>query len=534
MKMNRREFLRGTGMAGAAAAMGWLRPGAASASNEVFRMAYGSDLRALDPANTLSPDDSLARSWCNGLLRFKPGSGNPEEFELDLAEKFDVGDDNKTYTFQLRKGVQIHNGRGELTSADVKWSFDRMNDERLASINRGRFQVIDGIETPDRHTVRFYLKEPDSLFIYTLLNFRGGFIVARAGSEGKEPGKMLFDPPLATGPFKITEIKPRQVIVLERHDQYFRGPSKLKRVEFPIVRSLVTRILSLKKGELDATYLGPVPKPQLEGLRSDPDIVVDIPDSDYNTCLHFNLTMKPMDDKRVRQAIAYAINRDDILKLFEPMAKPLYGPVSPTCVGALQESEIPVEHKYPYNAEKAKALLKEAGYGSGLRLETVASTSVPHVIQPLQVVQQHLARVGVDLKLHTTDTPGYLRDSRANKYPLNIYGGKRFPHAYDYLFEWFHTSADVTKPTRITNISRYGAVGRNVDAMLDGVRRTSDRKRQAELLKQAQLQILEDLPAFPLYIPLLGFARRKNVDLGYNFQDTTAMTYNLTEKSQVL
>lgn len=534
MRMNRREFLRGAGASGAAAAMGWLRPGMAAASSDVFRMAYSSDLRAIDPANTISPGDSLARSWANGLLRFKPGSGNPDEFELDLASKYDVSNDNKTYVFELKKGVQIHGNKGELTSADVKWTFERMKDGRLRSLNRGRYEIIDGIETPDRHTVRIHLKEPDSLFIYKLLNFRGGFILARAGSEAKDPAKMLFDPPLATGPFRVAEVKPRQMIALERHEKYFRGQPRLRRVEFLIVRSLATRILSLKKGELDATYLGTVPKRQLEELRSDPNIVVDIPDSDYNTCLHFNLTMKPMDDKRVRQAIAYAVNRDDILKLFEPMAKPLYGPVSPTCVGALQENEIPEEHKYPYNPEKAKALLKEAGYGSGLRLETVASTTIPHVIQPLQVVQQHLAKAGIALKLHTTDTPGYLRDSRANKYPINIYGGKRFPHAYDYLFEWFHTSADVTKPTRITNISRYGATGRNVDGFLDGARRTSDRKRQADLLKQAQRQILEDLPAYALYIPLLGFARRKNVDLGFKFQDTTAMTYILTEKSIVL
>ncbi|MFC1491504.1 ABC transporter substrate-binding protein [Nitrospinota bacterium] len=530
-KINRRQFLRGVGGAGAAAAVGWLHPVNAEGGQGVFRFAASGQPRSLDPAHTITTGDSLARTWANGLLRFKPGSGDPTDFEMDLATKWDVSNGGKTYTFQIRKGVQIHGGKGELTSADVKWTFDRMKDKKLRSMNRGRYVNIDGIETPDRYTVRFHLKELDGLFLNKMLNYRGGYIVAKVGVKDDLGLKMRWSPPLATGPFMIKKFEPKVKIILERHDQYFRGRPRIKRYEYYFIRSIHTRILSLKKGELDASYVGTLPRRLLETLKADPNIEVDIPDSAYNSTLHFNLTMKPMDDKRVRQAIAYAINRKEIVNLFAPMARPLYGPVAPICVGGLQVNEVPEKYRYTYNPEKAKALLKEAGYGSGLRLETIAGAAIPHVAKPLEVIQQHLAQVGIQLKIHTSDTPGYLKGSRGDKYPVNIYGGKRFPHAYDYLLEWYHTRSDVTKPTRMTNISRYGAVGRNVDKLIDEAGRISDKKRQVELLKKAQFQILEDLPTYPLFTPLLGIARRKNVDLGFKFSDTSVYNYPLTEKS---
>ncbi len=529
--ISRRKFLRGVGGVGAAAAVGW-HPGEAGATPGVYRWATGSNPRALDPARAITAGDSLARVWASGLLRFKPGSGDPTQYEMDLATKMDSSNGGKTYTFQIRKGVQIHQGKGELTSEDVKWSFERLQDKRLRSIFRGRYKNIDGIETPDRHTVRFHLKEPDGLFLAKMMNFRGGYIVAKAGATDDVGTKMRWSP-LGTGPFKITKFKPKEMILLERHDQYFRGQPKIKRYEYHIIRSVTSRILGLKKGELDAIYLATLPKRLLESVQSDPNIEVEVPDSAYNASLHFNLTMKPMDDIRVRKAIAHAINRDAIVGLFAPMAKPLYGPVAPFCIGGLQPEEIPEELKYNYDPKKAKKLLAEAGYKSGLRLETLVAASLPHVLKPMLVIQQHLAQVGIQLKVKTTDLPGYLRGARKDNLPLVSYGGKRFPHAHDYLHEWFHSDSIVGKPTRITNISHYGDVVGNVDKLIDEAGRITDLKRQIELLKKAQLQILKDLPAYSFYRPLVGFARRKTVDFGFKFDDATVYQYVLDERSRV-
>src|SRR3972149_6818669 len=106
--ISRREFMKGGGGAGAAAAMGWLRPGEARAVPGLFRWANGSEARSLDPARAITTADSLARSWANGLLRFKPGSGDPSAFELDLAEKWDSSNGGETYNLNLPKGVQAH------------------------------------------------------------------------------------------------------------------------------------------------------------------------------------------------------------------------------------------------------------------------------------------------------------------------------------------------------------------------------------------------------------------------------------------
>lgn len=531
-KIHRRDFLRGVGGAGAAAAMGWLSPYEAGATPGVYRWATGGNPRSIDPGRAITTGDSLARNWANGLLRFKPGDGDPENFELDLAESYESRNGNREFTFKIRKGVQIHHNAGELTSEDVKWSFERMQNKKLRSIFRGRYKNIDGIETPDRYTVRFHLKEPDGLFLPKMMNFRGGYIVAKANATDAIGSNIRWNP-LGTGPFQITEFKPKERIILTRHDKYFRGRPKIKRFEFHIIKSLTTRILGLRKRELDAIYLATLPRRQLEALQADPNIVVEVPDSAYNATLHFNLTMKPMDDKRVRMAIAHAINRKEIVGLFAPMAKPLYAPVQSFCVGALQPNEIPEELKYHYDPKKAKALLKAAGYGSGLRLETLITAFLPHIAKPMQVIQQQLAQVGIQLKLNVTDLPGYLRGARKDIYPLMTYGGKRFPHAHDYLFEWYHSSAVVGKPTRITNISHYGDLLGNVDKEIDEAGRITDKKRQSELLKKAQMQILRDLPAFPYYSPLVGFARRKEVDFGFKFDDATVYQYQLDERSRV-
>lgn len=530
--ISRREFLKGAGGAGAAAAMGWLRPGEAGAIPGVFRWASGSEARALDPARAITTGDSLARCWANGLLRFKPGSGDPSDFELDLAEKWDSGNGGKTYTFHLRKGVQAHHNMGELTSADVKWSFARLHDKRLTSIFRGRYTGIDGIETPDKYTVRFHLKEPDGLFLTKMMNFRGGYILSRAGATD-DVGTNYMWRPIGTGPFQVVQAKPKEAYILEHHEKYFRGAPKIKRYEYRIIADINTRILALKRGELDAIYLATLPKRLLDALQADPNVVVEIPDSDYAASLHFNLRMKPMDDIRVRKAIAHAINRKEIVDLFHPMARALYSVVSPSAVGGLKPEEVPEELKYNYDPQEARKLLAEAGHRSGLRLETAVSP-LPHIQRPIQVIQQHLAQVGIQLKVNVVEQTVYLRGSREDKYPLVSYGGKRFPHAYDHLFEWYHSKSDVKLPTRQTNISHYGNMVGNVDKLIEEIGRIGDQKRQIGLAKQAQLQILKDLPAYPFYTPLVGFARRKNVDFGFKFNDQTVYQYVLDERSQVL
>ncbi|MBI3129052.1 MAG: twin-arginine translocation signal domain-containing protein [Candidatus Tectomicrobia bacterium] len=529
--ISRREFLKGAAAMGAAATMGGLRAEEARAAKGVFLWANGSEARSLDPARAITTGDSLARSWANGLLRFKPGLGDPSAYELDLAEKWDSSNGGKTYTFQLRKGVQAHHGAGELTSADVKWSLERLRDKRLTSIFRGRYEGIDGIETPDKYTVRFHLKEPDGLFLSKMMNFRGGYILSR-GKATDDVGTNYMWSPVGTGPFQVVQVKPKEAYIFERHEKYFRGTPKIRRYEFRIIPDINTRILGLRRGELDAIYLATLPKRLLDSLKSDPNISVDIPDSDYAASLHFNLRMKPMDDIRVRKAIAYAINRKEIADLFRPMARELYSVIAPACVGGLKPEEVPAELRYDYDPNKAKALLAEAGYRSGLQLETAVSP-LPHIQRPIQVIQQHLAQVGIQLKVNVVEQTIYLRGSRQDKYPFVSYGGKRFPHAYDHLFEWYHSKSDVTLPTRQTNISHYGNIGGSVDKLIEEMGRISDTKRQVELAKQAQIQILKDLPAYPFYTPLVGFAHRKNVKFGFKFEDSTVFSYYITEQSEV-
>ncbi|MFI5270106.1 MAG: ABC transporter substrate-binding protein, partial [Chloroflexota bacterium] len=202
-----------------------------------------------DPARQAAVEDwALIQQVYNGLVRYKPGG---YELQGDLAESWQKSADGKQYTFKLRQGVEFHGGFGEMTSEDVKFSFDRNQDSKLKSVNKGFLTPIDHIDAPDKYTVVFSLKKPYAPFLSLIALGRPtvGAIVSKKVAD-KYGNENYTDHPIGTGPFVFESEVPNQSRTLSRNDSYYEGPAYTKSLELRTVADQTTMGLAVEKGEV--------------------------------------------------------------------------------------------------------------------------------------------------------------------------------------------------------------------------------------------------------------------------------------------
>ncbi|MBW1695499.1 MAG: polyamine ABC transporter substrate-binding protein [Deltaproteobacteria bacterium] len=525
----------------ATTASNWALAAAEPVENQVLYYASaGRDIRSMDPAfATSSVELFMVYSMFNGLVRYPPGNeGDMEAIEPDLAEKWDVSGDGKTWTFYLRKGIKFHKGYGELTAEDVKFTFERLKTEGAPWAKD--YKNIKDILVVDPYTVRFHLNKIDPFFLSKLTNFHGGFIVSKKARE--KLGKQFKSEPVGTGPFQVGEYRPKDRYILLRNEDYWRGKPVLEKIIVPFMPDIASRTMALQKGEihmapgkLDEKWVAMARK---AGLIVDVDFQMGVA-----SWIHFNMTRKPFDDLRVRKALAYATNRDEFAKFFGlSITKPLYSHVPPGAFGALKKSDIPVELRYEYDLNKARQLLAEAGFPNGFKTKMLVSEKGSYMT-PMTVLQEQWRKVGVIIELETIDHPTYHSKIRKDANPLIWYNATRTPIAGVYLTQFFHSASIVGKKTAITNFSHYGEVDadgdgdisdNSIDAYVDKARYEMDREVQKKLYAEAQLRLLRDLPAIPVRNQHYVFARQPYIDLGYEPENCMIYGYHLTEKTRIL
>ena len=306
-----------------------------------------------------------------------------------LAESWMVKDP-LTYEFKLRKGVMFHNGQ-ELTSADVKYTVEWILDEANKSKQLRYFKYIDTVETPDDYTVMVKLKEP---YAPMLSNLSMLWIVPKKTIE--EIGREEFAKhPIGTGPYKFVEWLKDQRLVMEAYEGYWRGVPRVQRVVWRNIPETSTRLAELRTGGVDIAIR--VPVAQVELLEKDPNLnVVSVPTL-RTKWVTLNTWTPPFNDKRVRQALNYAINKEEIVEaLYEGNAHITGQPYAPAVLGFNPGIE-----PYPYDPDKAKALLAEAGYPDGF--EAVLDVDEPVHEEPAQAIAGQLAKIGIDVKVNIGD-----------------------------------------------------------------------------------------------------------------------------------
>ncbi len=466
-----------------------------------------------DPAQLgILIDFPVANNIFNALLKFKAGT---TELVPDLATAMPtVSDDHLTYTFKLRQGVKWQKGYGELTSDDVKFTFERIKDPATKARNASQYAVIKSIDTPDKYTVVFHLTKPDPTFLTKVANLRQGFIVSKAAVQ--KLGADYNRNPVGTGPFQMDHWTDKTEVVLTANKDYFEGAPWLQKITYLPIADDSVAAMSLQKGETDVFIYVASPD-TLTKLKSDPNVKISVLPSPGGDLLAFNVKQKPFNDIKVRQAIAYAINIDEFLsKVIGPLGVKGYGPLGEGMMGFTKDVK-----QYPYDPEKAKQLLKDAGYANGLSFEITLPSADAFTI-PYTAIQGYLKAVGIDMKMNLVDSGAWVAAMGSGKLLASDLGYGARPDPEVLLRQFYHSSAFPPG----SNFMYYDGA----DALIDQGANEFDQSKRADIYKKVQQKVMEDLPVIPLYFAAETDAYRSDIQ---GFQAGIFFDYNFYNVKRV-
>ncbi|MEA1926633.1 MAG: ABC transporter substrate-binding protein, partial [Candidatus Auribacterota bacterium] len=447
------------------------------------------DPSTLDPAYIVDvPGGALAAKIYNGLVRFDPeGRVIP-----DLASRWEISDDGQLYCFHLREGIRFTNGR-EVTAEDVVYSLRRIlepetNSPRswlLSAVKgsapflKGESKELPGIRTGKDGVVEIELDKPTGLFL-DFLAMPNASIVPREEVERTTPS--FSDHPCGTGPFKLTEWKHNNRIILAGNPDYFMGSPRLSGIEYRIIPEALTTVVEFEQGNLDIMevpraeykkYTGELPwKEQIlnrVGLNS--------------YYLGFNCEKAPWDNYLVRQAVNYAIDRRKIIDvLLQGRAVPAFGPVPP---GLLP----PVSGKgYQYNPDKARSLLEAAGVKLPLKIVFLFKAD-REVLSISEVIQDYLKKVGIEAVLIQREWSSF--KEAVNKGDFDIFflsWWGDYPDAENFLYPTFYSGNIGPGGNR----SRFS--DREIDEKLRTAARETNREDRLRILSSVEARVIRLAP----------------------------------------
>ncbi|MCD4675046.1 MAG: hypothetical protein K8S18_03505, partial [Desulfobacula sp.] len=318
---------------------------------------------------------------------------------------------------------------------------------------------------------------------------------------------------------------------LTANEQYFMGRPLIGAVDVLYMTDLATREIALKADKADCIF-GKIDAAWIKKMQQEKNIFIDVFGVGEVVTIHFNATLKPLNDMRVRKAMAYALDRDRFLAfLGQGIGENVYSPVPEQSMpGGLTAKEAKLLGlDYALNLEKARQLLAKAGYPDGFFLEVVTS-ELDQYHRNYKNMRDQLARVGIDLKIKVVDHAAMHRLIRRDMNPIVVYVAWR-PNADVYLTRFFHSDSIVrtgVKPD--TNFSHYN----RIDNLIEAARLETNLDKQIELWKHAQIKILEDMVAYPLHYLNLVYVRKAYVDYGHELVSSMALYPQITEKTRIV
>ena len=406
------------------------------------------------------------------------------QFTPALAESWSQPDP-LTLIFHLRAHIFFHDGR-ELTASDVAWTLNSMRTGVVISPRAASYASVDSVTAPDADTVVFHLKHPDNFLLYNLSTGALGVVPAGAGRD-------FWKHPVGTGPFRFVSQQIDQDVILERNPASWSVTPSIDRVRFAVVPDAITQALELQKGSGDLA-INSLPMDALPVLAKQPNLQIeDVPGTEVQY-LAFNTRDPILRDIRVRQAIAFAIDRTRIIDTL------LRGHAQPA------SSLLPTTHwawnddgpKYSYDPTRAESLLDAAGHprgANGIRFRLTMKTSTDEDTRLLvAVLQQQLAKVGIALDLRSNEFATFYADvtrGAFQMYSLRWVGGNEQPDIFGYAF----STARI--PPKGANRGRY--TNPVLDALLDDAAVNPDMAKRRADYAQAQQILARDVPAFNLW-----------------------------------
>jgi peptide/nickel transport system substrate-binding protein len=433
-----------------------------------------------------------------------------------LAESWSISADGKTYTFRLRKGVKWHDGI-DFTAADVQFSLMEVW-KKVHGRGRSTYDKVVSVTTPDPYTVVVQLSVPSPTIMSALSSYESQVIPKHIYGNGDISTNPALNAPIGTGPFKFVEWKKGEYIRLARNPDYWDKPKPyLDEIIFRVIPDGSARAASLESGETLLGVFNPVPLADVARISKVPDLSVD--SNGYAMLspmylMEFNLGRERFRDRKVRQAIAYAIDKSFIVKnVWYGVGKPATGPIASTSP-YYTTKDVP---QYPFSVDTAKKLLDEAGLAAssdGTRFSmTLDSLRDPETLRTAEYVKQALKRVGIQVELRNHDLGTFIRQ---------VYGEYDFDMTLNFFsllsdptlgMERLYVSSNIRKGTPFSNGSQYRS--EQMDSLLNQARIENDPEKRMQEFHDVQRLVQQDLPIINvLEIQFLSVINKKVK--GYN------------------
>jgi peptide/nickel transport system substrate-binding protein len=406
----------------------WLHPtawGAEPKPGGTLRVAWEADVTGFDPGFSRG----IQAYYLKGNI-FNPLVTVDEHlnFVPELAESWETQENGKVYVFHLRQGVKFHDGT-DFNAEAVRWNIRWTTDPESQSVMDAFLDTIETVEVIDAHTVKVILKYSSFTLLPALAQYREGLLIKSPTAYEKVGKQEAPQHPVGTGPFKLAIWEQNNRIVLEKNKEYWKpGLPHLDRLEFKIMKDGVTRATALRAGEVD--YVSWLPREHVDRVAKASKIQVWTGKGSATAFSAFNVSRKPFDDQRVRVALAgYGIDRRAIAKAaLLGHGGPQWGFLPPGAKGFQDLSEV-----YPYDPEKAKALLKEAGFDEQNPLQYSLITHAGESALPTMatIMKTQLGKVGVQLNVEVLDRPIYLKRANNHEYEQLLNASSHMLDAYD-------------------------------------------------------------------------------------------------------
>ena len=502
--------------------------------NDTFVIALGDNIRTIDPIGSPSTDAASERV---STLVFNKLVKKDEKFDYvgELASDIKRSDDGLTFTFTLHDGVKFHDGRA-FSSADAKYTLDLLlanSFAKSASFFEGtgpqKTGLIKSVEAPDPKTLVVTLVKP---WVGLLSNLVAIPIIAKDSYESQKTH------PMGTGPFKfINYDNQQQVVDLEAFAEYWEGAPKLPKVRVRVLPDMNQLQSEIQAGRVDMAPMPTSLQPDaIKRMETDANLQVKAFTGSNVVLLTINTTSAPLDNVKVREAIAHSIDRQTIINTLVAG----YGKVAHSIIPEESWSYTPGQ-TYDYDPAAAKTLLDEAGFrdpdGDGPRMRFdkpirygLSGSSIAGRNYAV-VIQNQLKEVGIPLEIQTYEGTTLFDEMRRGNFQIGYsqwVGGNQDPIFYKDLFA---TSEIPTEKRPARNRSRYS--NPELDKLVDEAVNTSDRARASELYKQIQEIVSRDVPAFPLWYQSNIVIARKNVgNIQVNASGDWGFVKNLTREGQ--
>lgn len=490
MTLTRRTILKSGAVAGAAALVGPTLVGRARAA-EPGTLVFGlsSYPPTLEPwKNSGTAAATVKLQIHRGLLGYD-GQGN---LRSELAETWEA-EDAQTYRFDLRQNAVFHDGT-PVTSADVKASMDAIRASDSTAFLRGAFGIIDSIDTPDDHTVRVSLTGASASFIYLMASFH--FYVVSAASLEADPANLV-----GCGPYTIVSSERGTRIDLKAFPQFYKeGLPKTENLSFVAYKDENLRVAALEAGDVDIIEY--VPWQAMDQVESNGNLALDTTDGPF-MYLIFNVTQGPFANPKVRDAVGYAIKREDVMAAaFFGRGRPLYGMPVPES-SYFFNSEL--ANHWSYNPDKARALLAEAGYGDGFSCTLLSTAQYGMHTDTAAVCQQYMQQIGIDVQMNLPDWATRVDLGNKGQYDVAVMG----------------TAGQYNDPDALSNfvdgrrgasfIRSHGFDDAELNDLMDQGRAEIDQAKRKEIYDRWQARALQEVPLVGINWRSQGYATQTAV-----------------------